>query len=63
VNGFTKCADIPGWLIKAELYDLGTKLGLAVWNGEEGAGKKRHAVRCDNLSDGIAALKIWVEVA
>ena len=61
MNGFTKCADVPGWWIKAELFDFGTKLGVAIWNGKDGPDRKRHAIRCDSFSDALAALKGWVE--
>lgn len=58
---YSKCADIPGWLVAVELFDFGTKLGVAIWNGDNGAGKKRHAIRSDSLSQAIPILKQWAD--
>ena len=60
---YSKCAAIPGWLIATEVFDFGTKLGVCVWNGKEGAEKVRHAVRTDSFSAAIEQLKEWAEEA
>lgn len=63
MRGYSKCADIPGWLIKPEVFDLGTKLGVAIWNGKDGTEKVRHAVRSDSFSDAVEQLKKWADEA
>lgn len=62
-NRYSKCADIPGWFITTEVFDFGTKLGVAIWNGKDGADKLRHAVRSDSFRAAIEQLKEWVEEA
>ncbi len=56
---------IPGWIIETERFDCGTKWGVSISNGKEGAERIRHAVEKANLShpatpQGVVTISVGV---
>jgi hypothetical protein len=58
---------LPGWQIKTASFDMGTKWGVAIDNGAEGAARRRHAVRIPDgtlteaaaIERAVPVLKQW----
>jgi hypothetical protein len=36
---------IEGWETRVEMFDFGSKWGVAVWNGKDGADRRHYGVR------------------